>query len=99
MRYIISFLLIPTFFYPRGWIVPKFGSLVAYVFFICLHSNLIFYAQPADVKYLLIQLLILGKSLMLLVDDMIESEQKHLSSSSHKNVVAKSAKEAHVKAV
>lgn len=58
--------------------VPRFVSLVAYVFFISLHSNLIFYNRPTDIKYLLVQLLILGKALMILVDEMIESERAAL---------------------
>lgn len=68
MRFIISLVLIPTILYPSNWIIPKFASMIAYVFFICLHSNVIFYSTPADIKVLLIQLLILGKALMILVD-------------------------------
>lgn len=75
MRWIISLILIPTFFYPTRWVIPRFVSLIAYVFFVSLHSNLIFYNKPTDIKYLLIQLLILGKALMILVDEMIESER------------------------
>jgi hypothetical protein len=92
MRYIISLILIPTFFYPRGWIVPKFASLVAYVFFVCLHSNLIFYSRPTDLKYLLIQLLILGKALMTLVDEMIESEQAARRRASPRKITPPTAK-------
>ena len=75
MRYIISLILIPSVFYSRSTTVPKFASLVAYVFFICLHSNLIFYNRPTDIKFLLFQLLVLGKALYLLVDDMLEADR------------------------
>lgn len=75
MRYVISLILIPSVFYSRSTTIPKFASLVAYVFFICLHSNLIFYNKPTDVKFLLFQLLILGKALYLLVDDMLEADR------------------------
>lgn len=68
--------LIPSVLYPRFFIIPKFATLVAYVFFVCLHSNLIFYNKPTDVKCLLFQLLILGKALTLLVDDMLASEDE-----------------------
>jgi hypothetical protein len=94
MRYIISLILIPTILYPAGWVIPKFVSLIAYVFFVSLHSNLIFYNKPTDIKYLLIQLLILGKALMILVDEMIENERVP---SSPRKVAQASAKAPEVK--
>lgn len=98
MRYIISLILIPTFFYPTRWVMPKFVSLIAYVFFVSLHSNLIFYHKPTDVKCLLIQLLILGKALMILVDEMIANERSALSPTSPRKVVQTTSKVPEVKA-
>lgn len=98
MRWIISLILIPTFFYPARWVIPRFVSLIAYVFFVSLHSNLIFYNRPTDIKYLLIQLLILGKALMILVDEMIEIERAAQPPASPRKVAQSVAKAPEVKA-
>ena len=66
--------MIPTVFYQASWNIPKFVSIIAYVCFICIHSNLIIYHQLTDIQFLLVQLLVLGKAVMMLVDSIIEDE-------------------------
>lgn len=73
LRLIVSLLLIPSVLYPRSWVAARFVSVMAYVFFFCIHSNLILYHEISDIKYLVIQLLILTKALLTIVDGILDN--------------------------
>ena len=48
-----------TLFYHRSWLVMRMLSLLAFVFFILLYSNLIVYNQIEDLQLLIIQIVLL----------------------------------------
>jgi hypothetical protein len=72
--------LLPAFFYPRSWLIPKFISLVGYVFYICINCNLIIFHQPSDIKYLVVHLLLLVQIMSFLVDDIVNEEKQEQKS-------------------
>ena len=71
-RCILALLMIPSFLYPKNWMAGQFVSIIAFVFFMCIHSNLVLDNQLLDLQFLLVQLLVLSKAVLFLVDSIID---------------------------
>ena len=69
-RLIIAITLIPTCFLPRSWIVLRFASLMAYVFYICTIYNLYIFHTYFNIGQTIFHLLVLIKFIFIIVDDL-----------------------------
>jgi hypothetical protein len=62
--------MIPTCFLPKSWIIPRFASLIAYVFYICIIYNLYLFNSIINIGQVLVQILVLIRLIYILVDDL-----------------------------
>ena len=67
-RIILAVMMLPTALYPRRWVILKFVSMMAYVFYICIIYNLYMFNTPYHVAQLIFQLFVLIKFIIIVVD-------------------------------
>lgn len=75
-RYGIALALLPAIAYKTSWLLPKFLSIVAHVFFVCINCNLMLTRAPNDFKMITVHLLVLGYAVIILIEDILDGEQK-----------------------